>query len=330
MLLRSQKPAFSYRGQRFAEWQTELRAELKKALGLDRLGEPVPLNVEVLDTKLTAMFKRRTMAFTCENGADCICHMLTPMGLREGQKLPAIICLSGHGSDVHGAIGRSGMGANSTATDPDVAFALQAVAHGFIALAVEMRGFGDRADKPLRGGEGSGCDEEAMRALMLGRTLAGERVWDTMRAIDLLETIPEVDKDQICCLGFSGGGVAAFYTSCVDPRIYLTVGACSFCTYADSIFSLRHCTDNYIPGILRIAEMSDLCGLVAPRKLLFVNGKADPIFPIVGARRAFGAAQRIFGVAGNRDNIHLFEFEGAHRFYPRETWNAIRAMVTHE
>jgi hypothetical protein len=293
MLLRSQKPA-----------------ELKKALGLDRLGEPVPLNVEVLDTKLTAMFKRRTMAFTCENGADCICHMLTPMGLREGQKLPAIICLSGHGSDVHGAIGRSGMGANSTATDPDVAFALQAVAHGFIALAVEMRGFGDRADKPLRGGEGSGCDEEAMRALMLGRTLAGERVWDTMRAIDLLETIPEVDKDQICCLGFSGGGVAAFYTSCVDPRIYLTVGACSFCTYADSIFSLRHCTDNYIPGILRIAEMSDLCGF--------------------GARRAFGAAQRIFGVAGNRDNIHLFEFEGAHRFYPRETWNAIRAMVTHE
>ena len=102
---------------------------------------------------------------------------------------------------------------------------------------------------------------------MLGKTVVGERVWDVMRGIDLLQEQPEVDAGRIACMGNSGGGTVTFYAACLEERIGLAVPSCMFCTYADSIMRIRHCGDNYLPGMLRVAEIGDLAGLIAPRRL---------------------------------------------------------------
>ena len=119
---------------------------------------------------------------------------------------------------------------------------------------------------------------------MLGETMVGWRVWDTLRAIDLLETRPEVDPKRVAMMGISGGGTVALYAAALDERVKAAVLSCSFCTFRDSIYSVAHCIDNYVPGILRDFEVADIAGLIAPRYLFAENGLDDDIFPVAGVR----------------------------------------------
>ena len=150
---------------------------------------------------------------------------------------------------------------------------------------------------------------------------------DVVRAIDLIQERPEVDPGRIACMGNSGGGTITFYAACIEPRIKLAVASCVFCTYADSIMRIEHCGDNYIPGVLRVAEMGELAGLIAPRKVLFVAGETDEIFPIGGVRAAFETASNIFGAAGCADNARLVVGPDGHRFYAELAWPLIRKMM---
>ena len=58
-----------------------------------------------------------------------------------------------------------------------------------------------------------------MSAIILGRTLIGERAWDVMRAIDVLSYFKELDLEKIVITGNSGGGTASFYSACLEELI---------------------------------------------------------------------------------------------------------------
>jgi len=116
-----------------------------------------------------------------------------------------------------------------------------------------------------------------MVALLLGRTMIGERVGDVSRAIDFLETQPEIDCARIGCMGNSGGGTVTYYASAYDERIKAAMPSCSVCTYWDSIGSNFHCLDNYLPGVLKYFDIGDIAALNSPRKLVVV-GVEDDIF----------------------------------------------------
>ena len=174
-------------------------------------------------------------------------------------------------------------------------FALQAVRQGYAALALEQRCFGERADrrpKNLRHYIGT-CQHASLTALLLGRTMAGERVWDVRRAIDALAEFPEVDMTRIACMGNWGGGLISYYAACVDKRIKMVMPSCSICTYRDSIGSIDHCADNYLPGALQWFDMPDLAALIAPRPLLIVAGKSDGTRSAPSVRRTGGCGKCI-------------------------------------
>ena len=88
-----------------------------------------------------------------------------------------------------------------------------------------------------------------------------------------------------------------------------------FNTYVDSIFSLAHCMDNYIPGILDYADMPDVAGLIAPRGLFAESGTKDPVFPIAATRKAYRYARRIHRLFGAEKQIGLECFEDEHRWW---------------
>jgi dienelactone hydrolase len=281
--------------------------------------------VEELEREETPTYIRRKLVFTSEPGADVPCHLLIPKLVHT--PAPAFVCLQGHTTGMHISIGKPKTKADEESIAGERDFALQAVENGYVALALEQRAFGERAETRQKARARNGCEDAAMHALLLGRPLVSERAWDVSRAIDLLLTIPEVRKDHIGCMGNSGGGTVTYYTACVEPRLWLAMPSCSVCTYADSIFRINHCPDNYLPGILRIAEMGDLAGLIAPKRLIMVAGQKDDIFPIEGVRRAFDTAKRIYEAAGHPERLRLMVGEGGHRFYAKQGWAAVREML---
>jgi dienelactone hydrolase len=174
----------------------------------------------------------------------------------------------------------------------------------------------------------AGCNDTALQGLLLGRPLTGQRVWDVMRAVDFIGTQRQLDATRIGCMGNSTGGTVSFYAACVDPRIALAVVSCSFCTFADSWLSLPHCACGYLPGIARIADMPDLAGLIAPRRLLIVAGRNDKLARLSGVEHGFRHAQEIFAAAGARSRVRLVVGEGGHQFYPDLAWPVVTELTS--
>ena len=243
-------------------------------------------------------------------------HLILPKERLE--KLPTVICLQGHSSGMHRSLGRVKYTGDTEGDVGDRAFALQAVKRGYACVIMELRGFGE-----LKGNEqdgGTNCLHMSMQALMLGRTLLGERCFDVSRLIDTLEYFKEVDLSRVGIMGNSGGGTTSFYAACVEPRIKVCMPSCSFCPYYESIISIHHCSCNYIPNILEYMEMQDVSILIAPRPLVIVAGKEDDIFPIEGVKRGFETVKKIYKELDADDNCQLIIGDGGHRFFANISW----------
>jgi cephalosporin-C deacetylase-like acetyl esterase len=254
-------------------------------------------------------------------------HLLLPKGsLDQERRLPVVICLQGHSTGMHISLGREKYeGDHLTIAGGDRDFAIQAVSRGYAAVAMEQRGFGELDGTVSTGAHR--CQQASMQALLLGRTLIGERASDVSRLIDALSAFAQCDTSRVGLMGNSGGGTATWYAACLEPRIQIAMPSCSFCSLHDSIFSLHHCVCNYIPGLYRYFEMGDLALLIVPRPMIVVCGRDDEIFPLPGVRREFAKAQQIYAAAGVPDRCRMIVGEGGHRFYADQSWPVYAEML---
>ncbi len=298
-------------------WQRELRAKLIELVG-GFPHEACDLEAEVLETHEFPTYLRETLQFKSRPHMSVFGYLLSPKRLNVSAPNPAILCLAGHGRGVDDIIGieedgtvRSAFGGYQND------FALQCVAHGYTVLAIEQFGFGHRRDPVARGHGGghSSCQPSAGAALLLGQTMVGWRVYDAARAFDYLGTRPEIDATRLGVMGISGGGTTAFFTAAIDARVKAAVVSGYFNTFRDSILSLSHCIDNYIPNVLQYAEMYDIAGLIAPRALFVESGTEDTIFPIEATRFAVNKAKAIYKCFQAENKLEFEAFEAGHSFY---------------
>lgn len=302
-------------GEDFSAWQKTARNRLMELVGLplERCGE----NFRIEWTKEEPEYTEIRFLFESEPMVDVSAHLLLPKH-EPGEKLPLLICLQGHSTGMHISLGRPIYeGDEKTISGGDRDFARQIVARGQVALAIEQRAFGERGGTP----EGPACRQPAVEALMLGRTLIGERCWDVSRAIDVIEAhFPMIDSGKIGIMGNSGGGTTTIYAAALDERIAAAMPSCAFCGYYPSIGAQLHCLCNYIPGIMKYFDMGDLAGLIAPRPLIVVNGQHDGIFPVDSAKEQMQIAKGLYADAGAPDAVrHVVGPEG-HRFYAALAW----------
>jgi len=235
--------------------------------------------------------------------------------------LPVMICLQGHSPGMHISIGRARTKRELESIRGGRDIAIQAVGHGWAALAVEQRAFGERAVGEMA------CGDVALGELLKGRPLTGQRVFDVIRAVDFIATQPDLDARRIGCMGNSTGGTVSFYAACVDERIRLAVVSCSFGTYESTWLYKPHCACGYLPGMLKVADMPDLAGLIAPRHLILVAGKKDRIARFDGVEEGYRMARRSFAAAGCADRVVLLAAEGGHQFYPELAWPVIQETL---
>ncbi|MBR5868183.1 MAG: hypothetical protein IKZ21_01950 [Clostridia bacterium] len=294
-----------------------------------KLEELLGLPLERADTPPVMEYEKEYEGYTeyrflveTEPGYQVPCHLWIPEGV---EKAPLTVCLSGHGGGMHVALGRAKNEKDENALTSwyHRAMAPRAIQEGRCALVIEARNFGESSLE----GYGTSCTEAAKIAILMGRTLIGERVWDAMRILDgVAECFPRVDMTDIVVTGNSGGGTVAYYLACMDERIGAAAPSCSVCTFEASIAAMPHCLCNHIPSIRKYFEMGDLAGLIAPRKLVVAAGKEDPIFPIQGVEKAFATIQSIYRAAGAPGNCALVVGDGGHLNYADPIWQKLHEM----
>ena len=305
----------------FSAWQERSRNKLTGLLGLPFKKCSDKFRIEYREDRGAYMETR--FDFQSEEGFTVPCHFWMPKNI--SKPAPLVICLQGHSKGMHISMGRPKYpGDEESIRGGDRDFAVRAVREGYCALIMEQRCFGE-----LGGTEnGPDCTVASMAALLVGRTVIGERVWDLQRALDVtLKNFPEADKNKIICMGNSGGGTTTFFTSCLDLRIAYSMPSSYFCSFDDCIGAMHHCACNFVPNIRLFFDMGDMAGLIAPRPLVIVSGKNDDIFPQHGVQKAFAEAKHMYAAANAADKLKLVVGDGGHRFYADQGWGAMNSFL---
>ncbi len=280
-------------------------------LGLEGRSRPPEAVSELLSVTQREGYAEEKHALDVGEGIKAPVYILVPEG--EPPFKPVLV-FHGHNPNVQYILGNypdGDIAREMRAKDNNYAQALAQA--GYLVCAVEQRGFGERQSTQLADVARS-CRHQALNYAMVGRTLIGERVWDGICAIDFIFRRGDVVEHALGCTGNSGGGTTALWLSALDERITVSVPSCYFCSFYASIGSIYHCECNYVPGILKLAEMGDLTALIAPRPLRAINGERDAIFPIAAAREQFKIVQRAYDLLGVGDRCSHAVHPDDHRY----------------
>ncbi|WP_028549726.1 dienelactone hydrolase family protein [Paenibacillus sp. UNC451MF] len=259
---------------------------------------------------------RERIEITTLGGLRMPVYIVKPKNMQHGEQKPAVVLWHGHGYGSRSLVGLMEDGSPKLETGKlSDNIALELARRGLVVMAPEVAGFGDRRlqrdriqDPELK----NSCYNLSAALFMTGKTTAGLRVYEALRAAEYLSTLEYVDANRIGNMGHSGGGTIASLSAALDPRVKASVVGIYPNTYRGSILAVRHCLCNYIPGIMLHAEMPDLLGLIAPKPLFIEAGIDDPIFPVATTREAIQALEQIYGELGISTKFDSHIFEGKH------------------
>jgi dienelactone hydrolase len=306
-------------------WQQKARVALARTLGfLDQ--KRVPLAPKTIERVDRGSYVRHKVILRTSSTSLMPTYVLIPKD--SPAPMSCVLALHGHGYGV-----RDIVGIRQDTTDRDAPegyhddFGVQLAKRRFVVIAPEISCFGERVgnyEHLEQRRRPTTCHNANTYAMMLGGSIAGLRVWDGMRALDYLESIPQADSKRVGVMGISGGGMHAFFSACLDPRIKAAVISGYFCDWRHSILAINHCTCNFVPGLLKLGELSDLAGLIAPRPLLVENGTNDDIFPIDTVKQTVKRASRAWRIFGASKNLETDYFQGAHQIHGKRAYAFLR------
>jgi hypothetical protein len=300
-------------------WQKKLRVKLTELVGgfPERGAAP---KAEILETRDYPLYKREKFIFESRPGVMVLGYALLP---KKAGPHATMICIPGHGRGVEDIVGIDDKGGDRKIKERyQYDYAIQAVEHGMAAVALEPMAFGCRRDPAAKskGLTTNSCQPAAGAALLFGETMIAWRVFDVMRTIDWIETRRDLDAKRVGLMGISGGGTCTMFGAALDTRIQAAFVSGYLNTFRDSILSLSHCMDNYVPGILNWCEQYDVAGLIAPRAFFAESGERDRIFPIAAARESFAKVKHVYEVLGAADRCGHQVHGAAHEFNGEQGW----------
>jgi len=218
-----------------------------------------------------------------------------------------------------------GHSANGKAYDVYQHLFIGLVKRGYIVLSYDPMGQGERYqywnfiqhETLLRGPD----NQHAMAGLqevLLGQSLARYFIWDGIRGLDYLTSLPEVDPLRLGVTGNSGGGTLTTYISMLDTR----VKAASIVTFITSLpkkiearsLDVEADPEQDIPGLLAAGlDHTEFLGMIAPRPVLIGAATRD-FFPIEGTHQTFAEIQSLYKKLGVPERIKMAEFDHRHMY----------------
>ena len=302
-------------------WRSVMKEHLIDSMGRGALATPLDVEYKrIMEIDGCPLIK---MQYTSEPGLRTPAYILLPKGYASGD--PAVIAIHGHGYGVRDILGLDPAGKlRSGDAGYQKNFGLELARCGFAVIAPELFGFGDlRLQQDIDSGDPhrSSCTPLSMMLSSYGRTMAGVRAYQCERAFQAAEAAQLIRGGRVGCMGISGGGLVAMLLSALDERLEAVVISGYGCSFADSIFAVDHCVDNYLPGLSRYAEMQDVMALIAPTPMLWESGSEDPIFPQWAAIKSADILRRVYAAQGAPDDFVHDTFEGEHEISGRMAYD---------
>ncbi|MEO8961979.1 MAG: acetylxylan esterase [Ginsengibacter sp.] len=187
--------------------------------------------------------------------------------------------------------------------------------NGYVCLSIDAWGAGERTTvHGLDEYHGSNLGASLMN---IGESLLGNQLSDNIRGVDLLCSLPYVDKNNIGATGASGGGNQTMWLSALDERIKASMPVVSVGTFQSYIMG-SNCVCELMPEGLTFTEESGIIALVAPRSIKICNGLKDmsPTFAPAEMIRSYTNAKPIFALYHTENNLQYQLFNTPHGYWP--------------
>ena len=258
-----------------------------------------PLDVQVVESEGLDRVTRKKVTYLASNGDRVPAYLVIPHGIKTPR--PAVLCL-------HGTSGPRGRTAGLGADYPR--YTLELAERGYVTIAPDYPLLGENQTDPASLGYASG-------------TMKG--IWNHMRAVDLLVSLPEVDSERIGCCGVSLGGHNSLFVGAFDPRIKVVVtssGFDSFVDYKGGNLS-GWCQNRYMPRIESVwgkdphklpFDFPEVLAAIAPRHLYVHAPLSDTNFRVESARRCARAATEVYRLLDAEERIVATYPPGGHGF----------------
>ena len=187
---------------------------------------------------------------------------------------------------------------------------------GFVVFSYDMIGYNDSRQVAHRWPL-----QVLRRAALWGISPFGLQVWNSIRAVDFLSGLADVDAERIGCTGASGGASQTWNLGVVDDRVKVMAPVCMLSSHYQG-----GCTCEQAP-LLRLGPMTtlDVAGALAPRPVLFPSVTGDwtnmnPLFEIPVVRSIY----RLYGAEDRVENVH---FDDDHNYNQRTAEHVCAFML---
>jgi len=270
-------------------------------LGLSPDRERTPLQAKTSGVTTADDFTVENIHFQSSPGLYVSGNLYLPRGL--SQPAPAILYVCGHGPTKIDGISYG----NKVSYQRHGAWFAR---NGYVCLVIDT----------VQMGEIEGIHHGTYREGMWwwnarGYTSAGAEAWNCIRALDYLQSRPEVDGERIGVTGRSGGGAYSWWISALDERIKVSVPVAGMTDMRNQVIDgcvEGHCDCMFMVNTYRW-DYAQIAALIAPRPLLISNTDKDPIFPLDGVVRVHRSVSRIYDLYGADDRLGLIITEGPHK-----------------
>lgn len=273
----------------------ELRLQMLDMFGLNPLPARTPLHPRITGTLERDSYRIEKIVFESQPNFYITGNLYLPKQVNG--RLPTVLYLCGHAPSPAGAkIQYQHHG-------------IWLARHGYVAFLIDTIEFGE-----IAGIHHGTHDLEKWYWLSLGYTPAGPEVWNAMRALDYLETRPEVDPRRMAVTGISGGGSMTWYTAALDDRVQVAAPVCSTWTVKshtalDAV--QENCDCIYFINTF-LADLPTVGALIAPRPLKIISASRDVSFPAAGYHDVYQRSRAIYDLYGAGDRVQEYDYPSPH------------------
>jgi len=267
-------------------------------LGLFPLPERRPLRATCTGALARDGYVVEKIHFQCIPGAYVPGNLYRP-AVAAG-RLPAVLYLCGH--------------SRGKVNPPYQAHPRWFAQHGYIALVLDPIQLGE-----AQGVHGGTHANGRWDWFSRGYTPAGTEVWNAMRALDYLESRPDVDGSRMGVTGLSGGGAMSWFLGAADERVKCVVPVCQTGSIEQHVLDRTidgHCDCAFWINYYRWCT-PDVGALIAPRPLLIASGTEDVIWRPYAFRDVFHRIRRQYAELGSEGLVELVEDVSPHGYTPK-------------